>query len=176
MAISTAKPTPVTKETHDVIPVAIGIDRKDRKRLAELLGLALADTYVLYAKIQGFHWNVRGPMFFAIHKMTEGQYEDLAQSVDELAERIRAIGFLAPTGLAQFLSSSRVTDATGNPEASAMLESLVKDHQTVARSMRDAVEEADRVNDVFSADMLTARIGRHEQFAWMLRSLADKDA
>lgn len=163
------------KEPKERIPVAIGIDREDRARLAELLSLALANTYVLYAKIQGFHWNVRGPLFFSIHKMTEEQYEDLGAAVDEIAERIRAIGFLAPHTLAKFLASAEVTESTADPDAAQMLETLIKDHQTVARSLRQAVDEAARVDDVFTADMLTARIGKHEEFAWMLRALGGRE-
>jgi starvation-inducible DNA-binding protein len=163
------------REPKEPIPVAIGIGREDRARLAELLSLALANTYVLYAKIQGFHWNVRGPLFYSIHKMTEEQYEDLGEAVDEIAERIRAIGFLAPHTLAGFLASAEVKEAEADREAAQMLEVLIKDHQTVARSLRHAVDEATRVDDVFTADMLTARIGKHEEFAWMLRSLAGKE-
>lgn len=167
-------PATNAREPKERIPVAIGIDREDRARLADLLGTALANTYVLYAKVQGFHWNVRGPLFYAIHKMTEEQYEDLGAAIDELAERIRAIGFLAPPTLAKFLAMAEVKEIDSDLEAAQMLEALIKDHQTVARSLRHAVEEADRVDDVFTADMLTARIGKHEEFAWMLRSLAGK--
>jgi len=165
--------TPAT-ESKDRIPVSIGIDREDRAKLAELLSQALANTYVLYAKIQGFHWNVRGPLFYSIHKMTEEQYEDLGAAIDEIAERIRAIGFLSPNTLTKFLSIAEVKEADGNPEAPQMLETLVQDHQTVVRSLRHAVDEATRVDDVFTADMLTSRIGKHEEFAWMLRALAGK--
>jgi len=164
----------LAKETSDKVPVSIGIDLGDRKKLAELLSSALADTYVLYAKIQGFHWNVRGPNFYGIHKMTEEQYEDLHGAIDEVAERIRAIGFLAPTTLTRFVSSAKVKEAEMTDDAAAMIEILVKDHQTVAKSLRDAVEEADEVHDVFTADMLTARIGKHEHYAWMLRSMLGK--
>lgn len=167
-------PATAAKEPKERIPVAIGIKREDRVRLAELLSQALADTYVLYVKIQGFHWNVRGPLFYAIHKMTEAQYEDLGASIDEVAERIRAIGFLAPHTLSRFLDLAEVKESSGDPEAPQMLEALIQDHQTVARSLRHAVDEATRVDDVFTADMLTARIGKHEEFAWMLRSLGGK--
>jgi starvation-inducible DNA-binding protein len=135
------------KPSREAIPV--GIEGADRKHLAELLEKALSDTYVLYAKIQGVHWNVAGPLFLSVHKMTEEQYEDLAESIDHLAQRIRALGYLAPTKLARFLELSD-------------------------KSLREAVSEADNVDDVFTAYMLTARIGRHENFAWMLRALAAK--
>ncbi len=160
------------KAGRESIPVQIGLEGVDRKRLAELLTQALANTYVLYAKIQGVHWNVSGPHFYGIHKMTQEQYEDLAESIDELAERIRAIGFLAPTRLQTFLELSQIEEAGRETKPNDMLEMLAKDHQAVAKSLREAVNEADEVDDVFTADMLTARIGSHEKFAWMLRASA----
>jgi starvation-inducible DNA-binding protein len=154
----------------------IGIDRSDRAKLAELLGTALANSYVLYAKVQGFHWNVTGPMFYGVHKSTEEQYEDLADSIDEIAERIRAIGFKSPTTLARFVQAADVKEEGGNPEAAEMIRILMHDHEAVAKSLRAAVEEADRLEDVFTADLLTARIGKHEQYAWMLRAMVEKAA
>jgi starvation-inducible DNA-binding protein len=159
------------KPARESKTVDTGLELPDRKKLAELLEKALANTYVLYAKIQGVHWNVSGPSFFSIHKMTEEQYEDLATSIDELAERIRAIGFLAPTTLARVLEVSEVKEMGHESDAGVMVEALVRDHQKVARILREAVGEADKVDDVFTADMLTARIGSHEKFGWMLRAL-----
>jgi starvation-inducible DNA-binding protein len=169
MALSATK-------TQQSATMDIGIDRSDRAKLAELLGTALANTYVLYAKVQGFHWNVTGPMFFSVHKSTEEQYEDLAQSIDEIAERIRAVGFKSPTTLARFIQSADVKEEASNPDAAEMIRMLVHDHEAVAKSLRAAVEEADRLEDVFTADLLTARIGKHEQYAWMLRAMVEKSA
>ncbi|MGE0154639.1 MAG: Dps family protein [Reyranellaceae bacterium] len=168
MAVSASKKPPVALD--------IGIDRGDRAKLAELLGAALANTYVLYAKVQGFHWNVTGPMFYSVHKSTEEQYEDLAASIDEIAERIRAIGFKAPTTLARYVREADVKEEADNPEAADMIRMLVHDHEAVAKSLREAVEEADKLEDVFTADLLTARIGKHEQYAWMLRAMVEKSA
>jgi len=162
----------VVKPDRESIPVTIGLEQKDRKRLAELLEHALADTYVLYTKVQGVHWNISGPSFYSIHKMTEEQYENLAISIDELAERIRAIGYLAPSRLKQFLEMSSIEEAGRDLKPADMPEVLARDHQAVAKSLREAVKEADEVEDVFTADMLTARIGHHEKFAWMLRAVA----
>lgn len=169
MANSATKP-------NQPVSLDIGIDRGDRKTLAELLGTALANTYVLYAKVQGFHWNVTGPLFYSVHKSTEEQYEDLATSIDEIAERIRAIGFKAPTTLGRFVKDADVQEETSNPDASEMIRMLVHDHELVAKSLREAVEEADKLEDVFTADLLTARIGKHEQYAWMLRAMVEKSA
>jgi starvation-inducible DNA-binding protein len=161
------------KQSREAIPVRTGLEREDCKGLAELLEKALADTYVLYAKTQGVHWNVIGPMFYGVHKLTQEQYEDMAESIDEIAERIRALGYLAPTKLSHLIQIADVQEVA-DINSSLMVEMLAKDHQRVATSLREAVHEADKLDDVFTADLLTARIGKHEQYAWMLRALATK--
>ncbi len=161
------------KQSREAIPVKTGLEREDCKGLAELLEKALADTYVLYAKTQGVHWNVIGPMFYGVHKLTEEQYRDMAESIDEIAERIRALGYLAPTKLSHLVQIADVQEVS-DVNSALIVEMLAKDHQRVATSLREAVQEADTLDDVFTADLLTARIGKHEQYAWMLRALATK--
>ena len=153
------------------LPVKTGIDRKDRKMLSELMGRALASTYVLYHKTHAFHWNITGPLFYSVHNMTEDQYNSLAEAIDDIAERIRAIGFRAPTGLAAYIADSRVEDVVDDKDAEGMIRQLANDNQLVATQLRDAVMEAEKVDDVYTADLLTARIGAHEEAAWMLNAL-----
>lgn len=148
-----------------------GIERKDREQLAHKLSECLANTYTLYLKTQGFHWNVTGPLFYSLHKMTEEQYQDLYEAVDEIAERIRAIGFPAPASYSQFAKLADVKEATSIPTAEEMVQQLAQDNEVCARTMRAAALEAEKVDDVFTHDMLTARIGQHEENTWMLRAL-----
>jgi starvation-inducible DNA-binding protein len=148
-----------------------GIKGNNRQELADTLGRALAETYVLYLKTQGFHWNVVGPMFYGLHKLTEAQYQDLAEAIDEIAERIRALGFPAPATFAQFLGLSAITEMTGAPTTEEGIQALVADHETVSRTFREAVSLADEDNDIVTADLLTQRTKVHEKAAWMLRSL-----
>ena len=82
--------------------IDIGIPEAQRNEIAEGLSRLLADTYVLYGKTHGFHWNVTGPMFNTLHLMFEGQYTELAAAVDEIAERIRALGVKAPGSYSEF--------------------------------------------------------------------------
>lgn len=152
--------------------VDTGLRRGDREKLAELLNEALASTYVLYAKTHTYHWNVAGPLFYSVHKMTDEQYEDLAQAIDDLAERIRALGFPAKGGLRQFLDTSMLDDCTDSvPTAGTMVANLARDHQALAVQLRKAVAEAERVDDVYTADLLTSRIGVHEEASWMLEAM-----
>ena len=151
-----------------------GIEQDAREKLAKYLAKALSTSYLLYVKTQGFHWNVVGPMFYGLHKMTEEQYEDLAEAIDEIAERIRAIGFTAPGSVKQFIQLSDVQEETGTPDAKAMIKQLIEGNEICSRDLREAVIKADSLNDVKTADLLTQRIGQHEQNAWMLRSLLEE--
>lgn len=151
-----------------------GITDEQRTAIAEKLTKALSSTYILYHKTQAFHWNVTGPMFYSVHKMTETQYEELAEAIDDMAERIRTLGAAAPMGLSQYIENSVVTDAQDFPATGEMLTILADDNQRIASLLREAVQVAEDANDVYTADMLTARIGAHEEAAWMLTATAAK--
>lgn len=151
-----------------------GIDKPDRKALADRLGKALSDTYVLYVKTQGFHWNVAGPLFYTLHKLTLAQYEDMFGAIDQLAERIRAIGYPAPASFAQFAARSDIKEEARIPTTEEMVEQLVDGNEICARNLRLAVKVASAAEDVKTADLLTDRIGQHEQNVWMLRAILAK--
>jgi|TARA_R100001126_G_scaffold98452_1_gene72777 starvation-inducible DNA-binding protein len=152
------------------VPVETGVDRKDRRELAKMLTKIVGSSHVLYAKVRGVHWNVVGPAFYSLHNMTEEHYEDLNTAIDDMAERIRAIGFTAPTGLSEMMENSSIKDQTKLLSTEDMVKELVEDHEKMARLLRDGVAAAEEVDDVKTADMLTERIGVHEEAAWMLRA------
>jgi len=153
--------------------IDIGIDEKARKEIADGLSHLLADSYTLYLKTHNFHWNVTGPMFNTLHLMFEGQYTELATAVDEIAERIRAVGHPAPGSYQQFAKLSKVTEETGTPGAEEMIKQLVEAHETVARTAREVFPTAEAASDEPTADLLTQRLQVHEKTAWMLRSLLE---
>lgn len=152
-------------------PMDIGVDRRDRKELADELSIVLADTYVLYGLTQHVHWNVTGPMFYGVHKMTEEQYQDLGIAIDDLAERIRAIGFAAPGGIHQMLAMTRMDKIKDAHDPDDMLRLLINANEACARTLRTAVSRANEYDDVKTSDLLTDRIGRHEENTWMLRAI-----
>ncbi|MBA1148016.1 DNA starvation/stationary phase protection protein [Ectothiorhodospiraceae bacterium WFHF3C12] len=151
--------------------IDIGIDEPTRSEIANGLSRLLADSYTLYLKTHNFHWNVTGPMFQTLHDMFEQQYTELATAVDEIAERIRALGFPAPGSYTQFSELSTVQEETGHPSAEEMIRKLVEDQETVVRTARQAFTVVDKANDEPTADLLTQRMQVHEKTAWMLRSL-----
>ena len=150
-----------------------GITDEARKELAEGLAELLADTYGLYLKTHGYHWNVEGPMFRTLHLMFEEQYQELATAVDDIAERIRALGRYAPASYTEFASLSEIPEAKSVPEAMEMVKDLADGHEALVARARKLVSAAEEANDVATADLVTGRIEVHEKTAWMLRSTAD---
>ncbi|MBN1585934.1 MAG: DNA starvation/stationary phase protection protein [Candidatus Omnitrophica bacterium] len=155
------------------IPMDIGIEEKGRQEIAQGLSRLLADSYTLYIKTHNFHWNVTGPMFQALHSMFEVQYTELATAVDEIAERIRALGVIAPGSYAEFSKLASVKESSGDLSAAEMLRSLVESQEAVIRTARSVFPAAEKANDQSTADLLTRRLEIHEKTAWMLRSMLE---
>ncbi len=151
--------------------IDIGIDDRSRKEIAGGLSRLLADTYTLYLKTHNFHWNVTGPMFNTLHLMFEQQYTELATAVDEIAERIRALGEPAPGSYSQYADLSSIREETGVPSAEDMIRQLVADQEAVVRTARSVFPAAEAASDEPTADLLTQRMQVHEKTAWMLRSM-----
>ena len=147
----------------------IGIPDADREAIAEVLSQVLADTYALYMKTHGYHWNVEGPQFSAYHTMFETQYRELWTALDEIAERIRSLGVYAPAAQAIYARTDIKPD-NGVPNADQMIANLVADTETVVRAARTALQLAADKGDDATADLMTQRVAIGEKNAWMLRS------
>jgi starvation-inducible DNA-binding protein len=153
--------------------IDIGIDQTARKEIAEGLSRLLGDTYLLYIRTHGYHWNVTGPQFNTLHVMFEQQYTELSLAVDLIAERIRAIGFPAPASYAEFTRLSSVSEDEDSPGATEMVRRLVKGQEAVVRTARSVFPTVEQAGDEASADLLTQRLQIHEKTAWMLRSMLE---
>jgi starvation-inducible DNA-binding protein len=151
--------------------IDIGISDTDRSAVAGGLSKLLADTYTLYQMTHNFHWNVTGPMFNTLHTMFMTQYTELWNSIDDVAERIRALGHFAPGTYRDFNQLSSIEEPTTVPEALDMVRLLVSGHEAVARTARETFAMADAANDQPTADLMTQRLDIHEKTAWMLRSI-----
>jgi starvation-inducible DNA-binding protein len=154
--------------------IDIGITEQDRAAIAQGLSHLLADTYTLYLTTHNFHWNVTGPMFNSLHNMFMLQYTELWNAVDPVAERIRSLGHTAPGSYAQFGQLTSLPDApTTPPKAAEMIAILAQGHEAVARTARSLYPAVEQAHDEPTADLLTQRIGVHEQAAWMLRAMLE---
>ncbi len=151
--------------------VNIGISEKDRTAIADGLSKLLADSYTLYLKTHNYHWNVTGPLFNTLHSMFEQQYTELATAVDEIAERIRALGHPAPGSYRAYARLTEIEEEEGTPTAEEMIARLVEGQEAVVRTARSVFPVVENAADEATADLLTQRMQIHEKNAWMLRSM-----
>lgn len=155
--------------------INIGIGTKERSGIASGLSRVLADSFVLYLKTHNYHWNVKGPMFQTLHILFMEQYTELWNALDEIAERIRSLGFPAPGTFGEFTRLSSIKESEGVPRAADMIRDLIVCSEAVIRTSREVLDVADDANDQPTVDLLTQRMQIHEKNAWMLRSLLDSD-
>ncbi|ACD59812.1 Dps family protein [Xanthomonas oryzae] len=166
----------------DALPVAaasaphidIGIKDSDRKQISDGLARYMADAFTLYLKTHNFHWNVTGSMFNSLHTMFETQYTEQWAALDEVAERIRALGYNAPGSYREFVALTSIAEEPGLSDSAdwrEMVRQLVSGNEAVCRTARKVLGTADDAGDDPTVDLLTQRLQTHEKYAWMLRSL-----
>lgn len=158
--------SPVLEEKVD-----IGITRDNLKKIGDMLNEDLADEYVLLTKTKKYHWNVIDPRFNDLHKFFDEQYEQLSEAVDDIAERVRALGGKTRATLNEFVSTSQIHEDPGSyPDADSMLKNLLQDQETIIKTLRKHIEECQQLEDEGTANFLTDKMEEHEKMAWMLRS------
>ena len=163
------------KEMSSAIGIEKAITQNADAQVAEALSRVLADTFTLYLKTHNFHWNVIGPMFHTLHLMFEEQYNELWLVGDTIAERIRALGCIAPGSYREFSKLTYLREPEAVLSATEMIAELLRDHETCARTARWALSVARTAVDAPTEDLLIQRLIAHEKAAWMLRSmLADE--
>lgn len=151
--------------------IAIGLEADPRAKMAKHLSTLLADQYVLYVKTQKFHWNVVGKHFGPLHLLFNQHYDELAEFVDIIAERIRALGYQAIGTLEEFGSLAKLKEAPGiNPADLEMVRILLQDHEHIIRTMRTYIDYSTEINDMATNNMLADMLEKQEKMAWMLRA------
>lgn len=150
-------------------PTAV-LEQKSARQCVRELGIFLADTYILYLKSQNFHWNVVDPRFHSLHEFFEDQYKELAEAVDLIAERIRALGERSPATMREFLELTRLQEPSQHHlTGDEMLKNLLKDHESIIQWLRPAIDQTNAI-DSGTGDLLIERLRVHEKSAWMIRS------
>jgi len=152
------------------LDINIGISGDNREKIAAGLSKVLADTYLVYLKTHNYHWNVTGPHFHSLHEQFEEQYTELAEAVDVIAERIRALGHRAPGSFREFNELTSIKEDTDQPDAMEMVRRLAVDNETILRTARQALPACEGAGDEASIDLITERLHIHSKTAWMLRS------
>jgi starvation-inducible DNA-binding protein len=149
----------------------IGLSAENRGQIVAILNALLADEFTLYARARAFHWNVTGRHFKTDHALFEDEYEFLDDTIDEVAERARALGGFANATLSDYLKGARVKEVAAHGlTAEAMIRHMLEGHEAVIRTLREDVETVDDLDDEGTTDFLTGLMEAHEKRAWMLRS------
>lgn len=151
--------------------VNIGISQKNRAAVAASLNQLLADEHILYNKTRNYHWSVEGPSFMEFHKLYEAQYKILAESIDQIAERIRTIGHFAEGRLKEIIKLATLDEPEAPTDQAKQIENLETDHETMIIKLRKLIKDFDeKYKDIGSSDFVTGLLKEHEKMAWMLRS------
>ena len=150
----------------------IGISEEHRAEISQVLSHILADEFILYTKTRNAHWNIEGPDFHTMHVLFESQYDQLAEIVDNVAERIRTLGHYAPATLKQFLQLTHLTEETREKnDSGGFIKELLGDHEHIVVNIRTQINRlAEQLKDAGTSDYLTGLTEYHEKTAWMLRS------
>lgn len=151
---------------------SIGLTEAVRHEVGRILNRLLADEYVLYATTRDYHWNVAGPEFHSLHQLFEAQYEEIADWIDEIAERARAIGVGAHGSWTALTKTARLSAGQGiGCPPSGMIHGLLSLHEKIIVQLRTDTETCtEHLKDSGTADFLTGLMAGHEKSAWMLRS------
>ncbi len=149
-----------------------GLSEKERSGSAEILNKVLSDEFVLYTKTRKYHWNVTGMQFKSMHELFEEHYRDIEMKIDEVAERVRALGLLAIGTLEQFKELSRLKESSEDiADPATMIKNLVNDHEMIITNLRKDLKICEeKYNDMGTSDFLTGMMEDHEKMAWMLRA------
>ena len=140
-------------------------------QVIEALQRVLGDTYILYMKTHAYHWNVTGPNFQSLHTLFETHYNEMWMSLDDIAERLRALGVAAPGSSRALAALATIAEGGDDvPSAQAMLQSLIAGHEQWLLTAGTALEAASAAGDAGTEDLLTPLIAAHEKAAWMLKS------
>ena len=150
--------------------IEIGLSEAEREDSVKVLKTLLGETYALYVKTHGYHWNVTGPRFSSLHAMFMDQYTELWAALDVIAERIRSLGHFAPGSSAEMVADATIQPDNGIPNAEAMIANLARGHEAVSRAAKTGIEVAEASGDAVSADLFTQRADIAQKTAWMLRA------
>jgi len=150
----------------------IGIKKQHLESVVEILSKALADEFLLYTKTRNAHWNIEGPDFHAMHKFFEDQYNQLDETMDDVAERIRALGHYAPATLASFLSLTHLSENSREKnDSQGFITELLADHEGIIITLRENINKiGNDYHDMGTSDFITGLMEIHEKMAWMLRA------
>lgn len=150
----------------------IGIAKDDLAKVAHALNGFLADEFILYLETKNAHWNIEGADFHTMHKFFEEQYDQLDEIMDDVAERIRALGHYVPATMRAYLELTHLTEQSREKnDSTGFIKELLLDHESIIIRLRANINTfANELNDAGTSDFITGLMEKHEKMAWMLRA------
>lgn len=159
------------KSVDTALDINIGLNKEKRKTITKRLTQLLADEQILYTKLRNYHWNIMGIHFNSLHAFFEEQYTALFTITDEIAERIRSLGFYSVGSMQAFLENARLKESPNlNGDGMEMLKHILADHAAIIRTLRDDIKVTADLEDEGTTDFLIGLMANHEKLAWMVRS------
>ncbi|WP_010272788.1 Dps family protein [Paenibacillus senegalensis] len=134
------------------------------------LNQQVANFSVMYMKLHNYHWNVKGEHFFTLHVKLEELYDEFAQHLDDLAERVLALGGKPVGTLKQCLEMSTLKEASDHESSADMVKQVAQDFEMICKELREGIEAAEENGDAPTADMFTAIAASLEKHGWMLKA------
>lgn len=150
------------------------LNQEMQSSVATALKNVLSESFSLYFKTHSFHWNVEGAHFHGFHQLFETQYTEMWHALDEIAERLRAIGYYAPINIHEMIEAGGISETNEIPDALEMINILIKDHERLIETMKTGLVATENADDESTSDLLVGRITVHEKALWMLKSIAKK--
>jgi starvation-inducible DNA-binding protein len=147
---------------------------KVSEKLLEIVNKQVANWTVLYTKLHNFHWYVKGQQFFVLHEKFEELYNEANEHIDELAERLLALGGKPIATLQQSLETASVKEATGTESAEEMVQAIVNDFSILIKELKEGMDLAAEVGDDTTGDLLLSIHQGLEKHVWMLNSFLGK--
>ena len=132
-----------------------------------ILNQQLSDWNLLFAKLHNYHWNVKGGDFFTLHDKFEVLYNEAALHIDEIAERILALGATPAGSLKEYLELSTLSEATGQENSREMVRQIIADFKTVVANAKEGIELAGDARDETTVDLLTQIHVALEKHIWL---------
>lgn len=145
----------------------IGIDKKESEQVVEKLNRLLATYSVFYMNVRGYHWNVKGALFFALHAKFEEMYDDLATKIDEIAERVLTLGCRPDHAYSVYLKNSSIKEDVNADDGKTCAKAVLDGLKTLVKEEKELLAQAEKDGDEGTAAMMSDYIASQEKTIWM---------
>ena len=135
--------------------------------VVKILNQQLSDWNLLFVKLHNYHWNVKGGDFFTLHEKFEELYNEAATHIDEIAERVLALGATPAGSFKEYMELSTLSEATGEENSREMVRQIIADFKTVVASAKEGIELAGDARDETTVDLLTQIHVALEKHIWL---------